>query len=56
MPWMTLPAISILMLILRAAINEPTKKHKLATKMIGLRPHISLNFPHVGVDAAAARR
>lgn len=55
-PCMTRPASSIWTLILKAAIREPTKKIELATNMIGLRPQISLIFPHVGVAAAAARR
>ncbi len=44
------------MLILKAAIRDPTKNITLANSIIGLRPQISLNFPHVGVDAAAASR
>ena len=55
-PCMTLPAISILILMLSAAINDPTKNEMLASKMMGFRPHMSLNFPQVGVDAAAVRR
>lgn len=55
-PWITLAAINILILILRAAIKDPAKKMILANSMMGFRPQISLNFPHVGVDAAAARR
>lgn len=55
-PCMTRPASSIWMLVLRADMREPRKKTELATSMIGLRPQISLIFPHVGVAAAAARR
>ena len=44
------------MLVLSAAINDPTKKIALANRRIGLRPQISLSLPHIGVDAAAARR
>ena len=55
-PCMTLPASSIWMLTLVAAMTEPTKNNALAKSMIGLRPHMSLNFPHVGVAAAAASR
>ena len=55
-PCMTRPASSIWMLVLRADMREPRKKTELATNMIGLRPQISLIFPHVGVAAAAARR
>lgn len=55
-PCITRPARSIWTLILRAAMREPTKKIAFATNMIGLRPQISLIFPHVGVAAAAARR
>lgn len=55
-PWITLAAINILILILKAAIRDPTKNIILANSMIGLRPQMSLNFPHVGVDAAAANR
>ena len=55
-PCITRPVSSIWTLTLRAAIREPAKKNALATSMIGLRPQMSLNFPHVGVDADAARR
>ena len=55
-PWTTLPAINMLMLMARAAINDPTKKTMLATRMTGFRPKMSLTFPHVGVAAAAASR
>lgn len=55
-PCRTRPASNIWILILRAAMREPKKKIALASNMIGLRPQISLIFPHVGVDAADARR
>ena len=55
-PWITLPASNILMLIARAAINDPTKNTMLANRMTGFRPNMSLTFPHVGVAAAAASR
>ena len=55
-PWTTLPPISICMLMDSAAMRDPKKKMRLASRMIGLRPHMSLNFPQVGVDAAAASR
>lgn len=44
------------MFTLSAAIRDPTKKIELASNRVGFRPHMSLNFPHNGVDAAAARR
>ena len=55
-PCITLAAINILILTLKAAIKDPTKKMTLANSMMGLRPQISLSFPHDGVDAAAANR
>lgn len=55
-PCITRPASSIWILILTAAMREPRKKTALANSIIGLRPQISLIFPHVGVAAAAARR
>lgn len=55
-PCITRPASSICILILKAAMREPIKKIALANNMIGLRPKISLIFPHVGVVAAIARR
>ena len=55
-PCITLPASSILMLILKAAMSDPKKNIAFASKMIGFRPHISLNFPHVGVAPAAANK
>jgi len=55
-PWTTLPPISILTLMLKADIRDPPKKMMLASSRTGLRPHMSLNLPHVGVDAAADRR
>lgn len=56
MPWITLAAMSILMFLLSAAMRDPTKKVKLANNRVGFRPQISLNFPHNGVDAAAASK
>lgn len=44
------------MLVLRAAINDPTKKIALTNRSIGLRPQTSLILPQIGVAAAAARR
>lgn len=55
-PCTTLPPMSILILMLSAAIKDPPKKIMLASSRTGLRPHISLNLPHVGVDAAAESR
>ena len=55
-PCITLPARSILILMLRAAMSDPMKKIVLATRRIGLRPQISLNLPHVGTEADAAKR
>lgn len=55
-PWSTLPAISCLMLILKAAMRDPTKKAAFAVKMMGLRPQMSLSLPHVGTLPAAASR
>lgn len=56
MPCITRPASSILMLVLAAAMTDPTRKMALASSTIGFLPKISLNFPHMGVDAAAAKR
>ena len=56
MPWITLPASSMLILILKAAISDPKKKTILAVRRMGFRPNMSLIFPHVGVDAAAASK
>lgn len=42
--------------MLSAAIKDPTKKMKFATNKVGLRPQISLNFPHIDVDAEAASK
>lgn len=56
MPWMTLPPISIFTLMLKADIRDPPRKIMLARSRTGLRPQMSLNLPHVGVDAAAAKR
>lgn len=44
------------MLVLSAAISDPTKKMALASKSIGLRPQMSLSLPQIGVAAAAAKR
>ena len=55
-PCITRPASNILMFMLNAAMRDPTKNSALAVSKMGLRPHISLNFPHVGVAAAAAKR
>ncbi len=55
-PCMTRPASSILMSLLTAAMRDPTKNSALAVNRMGLRPQMSLNFPHVGVAAAAANR
>lgn len=51
MPWITRPAKSMLTLILRAHIRDPTKNTMFARSIIGFRPKISLNFPQIGVDA-----
>lgn len=56
MPWITLPPSNILMLLATAQTKLPIKNTIFATSSTGFRPHISLNLPHVGVDAAAARR
>lgn len=55
-PCMTRPPNNIWILILNADMRDPTKNKALAVNMMGLRPQISLSFPHVGVAAAAARR
>lgn len=51
-PCTTLPATSMLILIAAAASALPKKKMPDTTKRIGLRPQMSLTFPHIGVDAA----
>ena len=55
-PWMPLAAISILILTLTAHNRLPIKNIPAATKSMGLRPQMSLIFPHDGVLAALARR
>ena len=55
-PCITLPASSILILILKADIKDPKKKMTFAASKMGLRPKISLILPQVGVAAAAASR
>lgn len=55
-PWITLPPMSMLTLMLKAEIRDPPRKIMLASSRTGLRPHMSLNLPHVGVDAAADSR
>lgn len=55
-PCTTLPPSNILILIDKAAMRDPTKKMTFARSRMGFRPKISLNLPHVGVDAAAAKR
>lgn len=56
MPCKALAASSILVPVLNAAIKDAMRKRTFAANRMGLRPQISLNFPHVGVDAEAARR
>ena len=56
MPWIALAAMSIFTFLLSAAMRDPTKKIELADNRVGFRPQISLNFPHNGVDAAAASK
>ncbi len=55
-PCITRPANNILMLLAIAQIKLPTRNTMLATSRTGLRPKMSLIFPHVGVDAAAASK
>lgn len=55
-PCIARPASSILIPVLSADIREPTRKTILATSSIGFRPQMSLNLPHVGVEAAAASK
>lgn len=55
-PWMTLPAWSMPILMLRAQTREPMKKSKFANSSAGFRPKISLIFPIEGMAAAPARR
>jgi len=55
-PWMTRPAISILMFTLNAQMSDPTKKTTFAVRIVGFLPKMSLILPHVGVAAAAASR
>ena len=56
MPCIALAAMSIFMPVASAAMRDPTKKTVLASNRTGLRPQMSLNFPHTGVDAAAASK
>lgn len=50
------PAINIAILDEMPPIREPRKNTANAASRAGLRPQISLNFPHVGAAAAVARR
>jgi len=40
----------------KAAMREPTKKMKFASRMTGLRPQMSLILPQKRVEAAVASR
>lgn len=55
-PCIALAAISIPIVTEVAAIKDPAKNMKLAIRRTGLRPHMSEILPHIGVDAATARR
>jgi hypothetical protein len=55
-PWIVRPAMNIVILDEIPQIREPRKNTTNAISRTGLRPHISLNFPRVGADAAVARR
>lgn len=48
--------ISIPIVTESAAIKLPTKKTPFAIKRIGLRPKMSENLPHMGVEAAEPSR
>lgn len=56
MPCIALAAISIPMLVDRAATSEPMQKTALAISRIGLRPQTSDILPHIGVEAEFPRR
>lgn len=51
-PCTALPAINMSIFIAAAASALPKKKIADTTSRIGLRPQMSLTFPHMGVDAA----
>lgn len=51
MPCTALAAISIPMLVDRAATSEPMQKTALAISRMGLRPQMSDILPHIGVEA-----
>ena len=55
-PWIVRPAINIVMLDETPLIRLPIKNTANAVSKAGLRPQISLKFPHDGVDAAVAKR
>ena len=56
MPWIARAAINIPILTETPASSDPRKKIAHATSRIGLRPQMSLNLPHEGVEAAFASR
>src|SRR2546423_7399458 len=53
-PCITLPAISIFTLTLRAEIKLPAQKMAFASSSAGFRPHMSLSFPQTGTAPAQA--
>lgn len=53
-PWTERPDINISMLTAAPHIALPIKNTAIAPRTIGLRPQISLNFPHIGPTAAWA--
>ena len=55
-PWRTRDPINMPMLTETAHSRDPMRKTTLASRMTGLRPQMSLSFPHRGTDAAFASR
>lgn len=53
-PWTARPAISISIEIEVALKVLPTKKMLMAMRSTGLRPHMSLTLPQIGVEAPSA--
>lgn len=55
-PWIARPAMIMGMFFAKAQTKLPIRNKKLASKMTGFRPQISLILPHSGIQAALASR
>jgi hypothetical protein len=54
-PWIVRAAMSIAILVLNAAIKDPTMKMMFARRSIGFLPKMSLILPQLGTLAALAK-